>query len=575
MVNEILPAIDDNDLNPPEPTEVAREKHAFGWASLVRVAARVPVPIRAKLLAGSLAVAALLALGAVLGLVALGQSNSRGTELRRLQQQGGYEQLLLTDATHLKQTIDLRLGRLYNLNDRPRPSWVPTIPHFNTDAYQLGFLSALDQQIGNEAARLCVDAGAWKVIGYCRQSWQPPPHLPLSLHSVAPSLSLHLVIGFQQGVFAYAGSSGLPQTSFVTKEIAYSDKWATSYTAKLAKLTGRTQARADALVAADRRSYRRSRDLLIGAGVGSLLLALALGLLLSDVVVVPLQTTQRRLAAIAAGNFGGHVEVSNRDEIGALAADVNRMSDELKQSHEAIRAQASELAELNQTLEARVKDQVEELRHQAAELRASRARVVAAGDAERRRIERDLHDGTQQYLAGAVVNLGLARKLADSNPEKAKEILGELQGSAQEAMEAFRDLAHGIYPPLLQARGLAEALSNAARRAPIPTSVAAGGLRRYDPDVEATVYFCSVEALQNAGKHAGEDAQARVRVWEEDGRLLFEVADDGSGGAPDGTTGGAGISNMRDRLGAIGGSLSIESACGRGTRVRGVIPLGL
>ena len=117
-------------------------------------------------------------------------------------------------------------------------------------------------------------------------------------------------------------------------EFVRSDRWAGSVKAKLAVLTGKTKARANALVATDRRSYSRSRDLLIGAGAGSLLLALALGLLLSDSVLVPLRKTQRRLAAIAAGDFSGHVEVPNRDEIGALAADVNRMSDELQRLYQ-------------------------------------------------------------------------------------------------------------------------------------------------------------------------------------------------------------------------------------------------
>jgi signal transduction histidine kinase len=228
----------------------------------------------------------------------------------------------------------------------------------------------------------------------------------------------------------------------------------------------------------------------------------------------------------------------------------------------------------NVRLDAQLEASLDELRGQAAELRASRARVVAAADAERRRIERDLHDGAQQYLAGLGVNLRVARGLVDSDPEKAKEILDDVQRSAQVATEAFRHLAHGVYPQLLQDRGVADALADAARRAPILTSVATPGLRRYDADVEATVYFCCLEALQNAGKHAGERARARVRVWEEAGALLFEVADDGAGGVREDMTDGAGITNMRDRLGAIGGSLRIESAHGRGTRIRGVVPLG-
>ena len=153
--------------------------------------ARVPLPIRAKQLFGSLAVAALLALVAVLGLVALGQSNSRGTELRRLQQQGGYEQLLLTDATQLKQLIDLRLGRLYDSTTGHRDQTNLTSGTSIPRSYERGFLSALDQQIGNEFTRLCLDAGAGAEALHClvdNPATLTPPHLPLTLHAVAPSL---------------------------------------------------------------------------------------------------------------------------------------------------------------------------------------------------------------------------------------------------------------------------------------------------------------------------------------------------------------------------------------------------
>src|SRR5215831_4192367 len=191
---------------PPETVDIAPEARTFRSGSdnpLVRAVARVPLPIRAKQLFGTFAVAALLALGAVLGLVALGQSNSRGTELRRLQQQGGYEQLLLTDATHLRQMIDLRLSHLYMLNDRPARSDELDLRHYDADSYQRGFLSGLDQQIGNEFARLCVDAGVWRQTHpTCRQSWQRLPHLPLTLHSVAPSLSANLVRVSGQQLFA-------------------------------------------------------------------------------------------------------------------------------------------------------------------------------------------------------------------------------------------------------------------------------------------------------------------------------------------------------------------------------------
>ena len=227
----------------------------------------------------------------------------------------------------------------------------------------------------------------------------------------------------------------------------------------------------------------------------------------------------------------------------------------------------------NVRLDSELQASLEDLRRQADELRASRARVVAAADAERRRIERDLHDGAQQYLVGLAANLGAVRELMPSDPDRANAVLHELQDSIGDAMQAFRDLAHGIYPPLLQDRGLADALANAARGSTIPTRVDAAGLRRYSADVEATVYFCCLEALQNAAKHAGSRTRATVRVWEEEGGLLFEIADDGVGLDPAQTMRGVGLTNMEDRLASVGGSLRIQSAPGRGTRVLGAVPL--
>jgi signal transduction histidine kinase len=231
------------------------------------------------------------------------------------------------------------------------------------------------------------------------------------------------------------------------------------------------------------------------------------------------------------------------------------------------------LALRNVRLDSDLRASLVELRRQAEELRASRARVVAAADTERRRIERDLHDGAQQYLVGLEVNLGVVCGLLESDAERAIAILGELRASVQEAMQDFRDLAHGIYPALLQDRGLSEALANAARRSTIPTRVEAAAGRRYGPEIETTVYFCCLEALQNAAKHAGEDARATIRLREKEDALLFEVADDGSGLDPARTGFGVGLTNMRDRLEAVGGGLRIESTVGRGTRVVGTIPL--
>jgi signal transduction histidine kinase len=228
----------------------------------------------------------------------------------------------------------------------------------------------------------------------------------------------------------------------------------------------------------------------------------------------------------------------------------------------------------NVHLDSALQATLDELRRQAEELRASRARVVHAADAERRRIERDLHDGAQQHLVGLAVHVRLARELADADPAGAKALLADIGREADEAIARLRELAHGIYPPLLLDRGLEEALRAAARRSGVRTRVEAAGLRRHPPQVEATVYFCCLEALQNVAKHAGDGARTAIRVWEDSAGLRFEVADDGAGFDPTAAPGGAGLTNMRDRLGAIGGRLAISAERGRGTAVSGVLPVG-
>jgi len=227
----------------------------------------------------------------------------------------------------------------------------------------------------------------------------------------------------------------------------------------------------------------------------------------------------------------------------------------------------------NVRLDSALQASLDDVRRHAEALQASRARIVAAANAERRRIERNLHDGAQQHLVALAVKVRLARQLAERDPVKANSLLEELGGDLEDALQELRDLAHGIYPPLLADKGLAEALASAARRAVLPTEVRASDIGRYPPEMEAAVYFCCLEALQNAGKHAGEGARATVRLWEEAGGLLFEVADDGLGFDVRQTGVSGGFTNMNDRLGAIGGTLRVESAPGRGTKVNGVIPV--
>ena len=206
------------------------------------------------------------------------------------------------------------------------------------------------------------------------------------------------------------------------------------------------------------------------------------------------------------------------------------------------------------------------------ELRASRQRLVAAQDEERRKIERNLHDGAQQQLVALAVQLKLARTMVDRDPAKAGQLLETLQGSATDAIEDLRDLARGIYPPLLADKGLTAALEAQARKAAVPTTLDAEGLGRYEQDVEAAVYFCALEALNNVAKYA-EASSARVHLTASNGDLRFEVTDDGKGFDASATSYGTGMQGMADRLDAIGGELEIDSAPGRGTTVRGRVPV--
>jgi signal transduction histidine kinase len=213
-----------------------------------------------------------------------------------------------------------------------------------------------------------------------------------------------------------------------------------------------------------------------------------------------------------------------------------------------------------------------ELLQRLEDLRASRQRLVAAQDEERRRLERNLHDGAQQNLVALKVKLGLAEAFAEKDPAKAKELVGQLKGDADEALETLRDLARGIYPPLLADKGLGPALESQARKATLPVEVEADGLDRYAQDIEAAVYFCCLEALQNVQKYA-RAGRATVHLRERDSQLTFEVEDDGNGFDLATTPRGSGLTNMADRLDALAGKVQVESSVGAGTRLRGSIPV--
>ena len=206
------------------------------------------------------------------------------------------------------------------------------------------------------------------------------------------------------------------------------------------------------------------------------------------------------------------------------------------------------------------------------DLRASRQRLVAAADEARRRLERNLHDGAQQRLVALRITLGLARQVAGSSPQEADELLAQTEQEAQDALEELRDLARGIYPPLLADLGLAAALEAQARKAALPVTVEAPDLGRYSQDVEAAVYFCVLEALQNAAKYA-QAGQARVTLGHDGRALTFTVGDDGRGFDQAATPMGTGVQGMADRLAALGGTLRVTSARGHGTQVTGRVPV--
>jgi signal transduction histidine kinase len=206
------------------------------------------------------------------------------------------------------------------------------------------------------------------------------------------------------------------------------------------------------------------------------------------------------------------------------------------------------------------------------DLRASRQRLVAAQDEVRRRLERNIHDGAQQQLVALAVKARLARRFTASDPAKASEMLQQIESETQTALEDLRDLARGIYPPLLADQGLVAAIEAQTRKGGQGVEVDANGVGRFPADVEATVYFCALEALQNVAKYA-EAGRTVIHLSRTNGDLSFEVVDDGRGFDPAGVVAGSGLQGMADRLAAVGGSLEIRSAPGRGTTVAGHVPV--
>jgi signal transduction histidine kinase len=206
------------------------------------------------------------------------------------------------------------------------------------------------------------------------------------------------------------------------------------------------------------------------------------------------------------------------------------------------------------------------------ELRASRRRIVAAQDERAKKLERDIHDGAQQQLVALAVKQRIAASLVGKDDEKLRTMLEGLQAETTDALENLRDLARGIYPPLLADKGLAEALAAQARKASIPVHVESDGIGRYPQEIESALYFCCLEALQNVAKYANA-TRVEVRLSESADELAFEVRDDGQGFDASSARRGSGLQGMADRLEAVGGRLEVSSSSGAGTRVIGRVPV--
>jgi signal transduction histidine kinase len=272
--------------------------------------------------------------------------------------------------------------------------------------------------------------------------------------------------------------------------------------------------------------------------VAGVTITAALTLMLRRSLLHRLDELRAALGAVRAGRLDRRVIPSNGDELDEVGAAFN--------------------------------DMVSRLAAYEADMQSARVRLVSAASDERRRIERDLHDGVQQYLA--LMQLQLTNIQRESDPARAVAMAEEARTTLTEASRELRSLAHGIYPVVLERSGLEQALTMAAGRSTIPADVTAAGIGRLDRDRENAVYYCCLEALQNANKYAGSLARATIALALDDSYLEFSVTDDGVGFELEASD-GHGLTNMRDRIGAFGGEIAVSSAPGAGTRVHGRIPL--
>jgi signal transduction histidine kinase len=289
----------------------------------------------------------------------------------------------------------------------------------------------------------------------------------------------------------------------------------------------------------------------------SLTLSFALTLMFRNSLVRRVEDLRAAMHRVDAGDLDVSVPPLAGDELDDMGGSFNEMVAGLRE---------------RETLREHNADLIADLQRHARQLQDSRARIVAASDDARRNVERDLHDGAQQRLVLLGLKLAIASAQAQEDPAAVTAGLDELREDLDAAVAELRDLARGIYPTILASDGLGGALREAARRAGIPTRIECDGTGRYRTDHETAVYFCCLEAMQNAAKHGGAGARVCVRLSQDNGVLAFEVADTGRGFEPEHVAASSGLQNMADRIGALGGAMRIDSAPGAGTTITGTLP---
>ena len=517
----------------------------------MRAVGRIPLPLRAKLLVGFAVVGMLLALVAVLGLVALGQSNSRGTQLRKLQQQAVFEQKLLTDAQRLENNLNNQNTTIQYLD----PRFYNAPPQAFRLSYD-GWLQSLSAEVG-DFDQLCVDAGSIKrCLGFQR-------HRPLTLLDVDPPLWRRLRQALP--LFNAIGKCCANTWAGAQPLVIRGRRWTASFEPEIAGLAGRTQARADALVAADHSSFTSSRNLLIGAGAGSLLLAVALGLVLASSVVAPLRRTESRLDEIAAGDFTDRLEVVNRDELGSLAAKVNRTSDELQR--------------LYQELETASRHKSDFLATMSHELRTPLNAIIGFAEVLHEEISGELNEDqradVEEVLTASEHLLLLVNDVLDLAKIEAGSM--ELELSEVAIPEVLRS-AVSLYSERAARGGIDLALKSEPEEITVTAD-------------ERRVRQIVFNLVSNAVKFTPRDGRIDVSAQLDGGQVEIAVADTGPGIAPEeletifeefkqATDGkrtegtGLGLPLSRKLVELHGGRLWVESEPDHGSTFRFTLPVG-